>query len=89
MIIVALLATAQTVSACGSMVVDQPMPSVPLSEFGINSSLVATPKKTVTYTYDFSRCYVEEKRVGNIVPVQKFPSVPLSEFGVNSWMFAK
>lgn len=89
-LILALIATTSSVSACGSIVVDQPFPYVSLDSFGMDSAFNAiTPSSVKIYTYDFSQCVSPESRGGSHVPDQKFPSVPLSEYGMDSWKVAK
>jgi hypothetical protein len=55
--LLALFATVSSVSAsCGYTFVDQSFPSVPLSEFWMNSVFTAKHRDTVVYQYDFSHC---------------------------------
>lgn len=83
-----IIATISSANAC-SIVSAQSFPSVPLSQFGINSWTVAKTSAVVPYSYDLSRCVVSQARIGASVPNQKFPKVLLSEFNYNSWMIAK
>lgn len=84
-----IIATISTANAC-STVSAQSFPSVPLSQFGINSWTVAKTSAVVPYSYNLSRCVNGvQARIGASVPDQKFPKVLLSEFNYNSWIVAK
>lgn len=84
-----IIATISTANACSTVSV-QSFPSVPLSQFGINSWGVAKTSAVVPYSYDMSKCVDGvQNRIGARVPDQKFPKVLLSEFNYNSWIVAK
>jgi hypothetical protein len=83
------IASVASASACGGFITPQSFPTVKMSEFGINSWMVAKSQSVGNYSYDFSVCDRSFARIGTVLPSQKFPSVPLAEFNYNSWMVAK
>ena len=83
------IASISSANAC-STVSAQSFPTVPLSQFGVNSWGVAKTPVLVPYFYNLSRCVNGvQAQNGATVPNQEFPKVLLSEFNYNSWMIAK